>query len=202
MGRSRKITDEQILEAAREEFLAEGFGASTVNIAHRAGVSEGSIFKRFGTKERLFFAAMGGLETPSWVQDLESLVGQGDLKLNLITLSLQIIEFLRKLLPRVMMLQSKGEPPPLPPSVGETPFLRDLRALTMFFEAEVRLQRIRPCDPQVAASSLLGMLTNRVLMEQTGDLPVSTEITTTYIQALIEFIWQGMAPDSDRTDGT
>ena len=38
MARIAAITDQQILDAARNAFLAEGFQASTIEIARRAGV--------------------------------------------------------------------------------------------------------------------------------------------------------------------
>lgn len=62
MARSRSITDEQILEAARAVFLEDGFSASTLEIARRAGISEASIFKRFSTKENLFLQLLASLQ--------------------------------------------------------------------------------------------------------------------------------------------
>ena len=58
MGRKKTITDAELLEVARTVFVEEGFGASTKEIARRAGVSEGVIYQRFATKDELFFAAM------------------------------------------------------------------------------------------------------------------------------------------------
>ncbi|MEH2446615.1 MAG: helix-turn-helix domain-containing protein [Nostoc sp.] len=75
-------------------------------MAQQAGISEASIFKRFSTKEELFFAAMGITEKPLWVNELESLCDKGDLKENLINICLYIIEFYHKVLPRIMMLRS------------------------------------------------------------------------------------------------
>jgi AcrR family transcriptional regulator len=50
---------ERLLSAAREIFLASGLkGARTKDIAERAGVAEGLIFKNFGSKEGLFEAAI------------------------------------------------------------------------------------------------------------------------------------------------
>lgn len=40
MPRRPTVTNEAILEAARQVFLAQGFGASTVDIAKKAGISE------------------------------------------------------------------------------------------------------------------------------------------------------------------
>jgi AcrR family transcriptional regulator len=199
MGRSRIITDEQILEAAREVFLAEGFGASTVEIARRAGVSEGSIFKRFSTKEKLFFAAMGVLAVPEWVKGLKALVGTGDLKENLVNLSFQIVELLHDLVPRMVMLRSKGLPPGIHPP--EPPIRRNVKSLAEFLAQEIKLGRLRSCDPEITAHILIGSLMNHVLVEQITKMPTTSATgseeaieTSTFIHGLIDVLWQGMSP--------
>ncbi len=58
MGRRPTIADDDILAAAHEAFVEYGLAASTRDIARRAGVSEGVLFQRHGTKANLFFAAM------------------------------------------------------------------------------------------------------------------------------------------------
>lgn len=50
MARPVAIHDPTILDAAREVFLLRGAAATTAEVARRAGVSEGSIFKRYRTK--------------------------------------------------------------------------------------------------------------------------------------------------------
>ena len=58
----RKTADERresILEAAREEFAARGLhGASTDEIARRAGISQPYLFRLFGTKKKLYIATV------------------------------------------------------------------------------------------------------------------------------------------------
>lgn len=50
---------EQIVEAAIQLFAAKGYAnTSTAEIARVAGVSEGTIFKHYGTKERLLFSVI------------------------------------------------------------------------------------------------------------------------------------------------
>jgi AcrR family transcriptional regulator len=50
---------EEILAAAREEFAAGGLaGASTEDIARRAGISQPYVFRLFGTKKDLFVAVV------------------------------------------------------------------------------------------------------------------------------------------------
>jgi AcrR family transcriptional regulator len=56
--RKRTISEETLLEKAREVFVERGFAASTKEIARRAGVSEALLFQRYSTKAELFFAAM------------------------------------------------------------------------------------------------------------------------------------------------
>lgn len=67
----------QILDAAFEEFIANGFATTRVeDIAERIGVTKGTIYVYFPTKENLFAAMIAHVATP-----LEELLhGAGDLK--------------------------------------------------------------------------------------------------------------------------
>jgi AcrR family transcriptional regulator len=58
MGRYKQVSDDALLEAAREVFVQQGFGASTREIARRVGISEAILYRRYKTKLDLFFAAM------------------------------------------------------------------------------------------------------------------------------------------------
>ncbi|MBN3960587.1 TetR/AcrR family transcriptional regulator [Nostoc sp. NMS8] len=208
MARIPRITNQQIIEAARQIFLQQGFGASTLEIAQQAGISEASIFKRFSTKEKLFFAAMGIPEKPLWVNELESLCGKGNLKENLIKVCLQIMEFHREVLPRSMMVRSRGNV--LPELGGKEPKpIKDVKVLAAFLEREINQNRLRPCDPQTVAHILLGSLMNYVFVEQissqvsipTTEFPLNsgeraTDVST-FVQSLVDIVWQGIAPSQD-----
>ncbi|MGF1934567.1 MAG: TetR/AcrR family transcriptional regulator [Nostoc sp. ChiQUE02] len=208
MARTPRITNQQILEAARQVFLQQGFGASTLEIAQQAGISEASVFKRFSTKEELFLAAMGIPEKPLWVSELESLCGKGNLKENLIKVCLQIMEFYREVLPLIMMLRSRGNA--LPELGGKEPRpIGDVKVLTAFLEREINQDRLRPSDPQTVAHILLGSLMNYVFLEQissqvsvsTTELPLNsgdcaTEVSS-FVQSLVDIVWQGIAPRQD-----
>jgi AcrR family transcriptional regulator len=58
MGRTKQVSDEAVLEAAKAVFVEQGFGASTREVARRAGISEAVLYQRYKTKVGLFFAAM------------------------------------------------------------------------------------------------------------------------------------------------
>ncbi|HEY6256266.1 MAG TPA: helix-turn-helix domain-containing protein, partial [Xanthobacteraceae bacterium] len=50
----------QIIEGARQVFLAQGFDAASMNeIARVAGVSKGTLYVYFANKEQLFEAIVG-----------------------------------------------------------------------------------------------------------------------------------------------
>lgn len=58
MARPRLIDERELLDAARAVFIARGAEATTREVAEAAGVSQAVLFQRYGTKRRLFFAAM------------------------------------------------------------------------------------------------------------------------------------------------
>lgn len=72
MGRRKTIPDDELLAAARQAFIEEGIGISTRAIAKRAGISEGVLFQRFGTKIDMLFKAM--VPPPL---EVEALIEQG-----------------------------------------------------------------------------------------------------------------------------
>jgi AcrR family transcriptional regulator len=56
---ARSVTDNQILEAALEVIIKRGYaGATTREIATAAGINEVTLFRRYGTKEKLLKAVV------------------------------------------------------------------------------------------------------------------------------------------------
>ncbi|WP_427160816.1 TetR/AcrR family transcriptional regulator [Aliinostoc sp. HNIBRCY26] len=210
MARTPKITNQQILDAAREVFLQKGFSGSTLEIAQRAGISEASIFKRFATKEDLFFAAMGMPDTAPWIKELEVFCGQGDLKQNLVAIFLQILDFYSVVFPRMMMLRSRGMDLPEMRGKNAKP-VQELKILMDFLEREMNQGRLRSCDAQALAHMIMGALMNYVFLgqisspmtspthsPQTGiELHQSVKSSTAtrlFVENLVEIVWQGIAP--------
>ena len=198
MSRPAHITDEQILGAARELFLEKGIQTTTAEVARRAGVAEGSIFKRFKTKHELFAAAMAlDLEDPEWLKGLHLRLGKGDLKQNMAELGAQIIDFFRTLMPLMMMSWSNPGPTGLPTVLSQpNPMpLRFFKRLASYFEGEIRAQRIRRHDPEIITRAFLGGLQNYVffelLMKAHDELPLPTEM---YVRGLVNLLWNGCGP--------
>lgn len=163
MARPRSIDDETLLDSLKSTFLELGPGASTQELARRAGVSEGTLFKRYGTKRRLFAAAMRlpEIEELPAFQNMLERAGEGSLEARLVELGLCLHEYLSSLLPLVQMIAANGKLTPrdfrgllgtdeqAPPFVARAAF----RAL---FEREMELGRLRRTDPEVLAMLFVG----------------------------------------------
>lgn len=194
MARPRTIPDEQILDAARACFLDHGPAASTAAIAKAARVSEGLLFKRFGSKEGLFHAALG-LPRCVAFEGLPERVGVGDLRETVQQISLGVIEFFRELMPRITMLRAHPNFDPLEMARDpNAPPLTALRALSAFFDAEMQLGRLRSCDPEVIARVLLGALHNYVFLETVGVHLRMPMAASSYVRALVDVLFSGVAP--------
>ncbi len=58
MGRPKTIEDDELLDVARRVFRQHGHTATTQHVAKAAGISEAILYKRFKTKDELFYAAL------------------------------------------------------------------------------------------------------------------------------------------------
>jgi AcrR family transcriptional regulator len=163
MARPVTISDEQILEAAREVFLQRGMSATTAEVAKLAGVSEGIIFKRFGNKAELFRTAMHpvGLAT---VHSLETMVGQGEIEAQLEEIGATMIELFRNVVPMAMMSWSNAHEAP-PMLTGEPMPVRGIKGLAKYFGKEMALGRMPKRDPLVLARTFSGAIWHFVMLE-------------------------------------
>lgn len=195
MARPAQIDTDTIVERARELFLEHGFSLSTAAIARELGISEGSIYKRFASKDELFCAAMG-LPDCDFAREWPALAGQGTPRDNLVAVGSELVAYFRELLPRMMMLWSQSGPNPLEAiQAGEEPSPRVLqRELTTYLDAEMRQGRLRDGDPIVAARMLLGAFHNYAFFELVGLQPDAEPSADDYVEAVVETMIQGLAP--------
>lgn len=208
MARPPKITNENILSVARQVFLEQGLGASTLVIAERAGISEASIFKRFPTKQALFLAAMGINDEPDWVSVLINQMPTANIRSELTEICQQMLAFYQEFLPRILFLPrvlmtlAKGKLPNPPPFLP--PPIRHRQLLAGFLERAIDKGYLRrSCDPLTVSSMIIGGLTSYVLAHTVFDKVQSDEALPQYppldpdmfAQNLIETLWAGIAPD-------
>jgi AcrR family transcriptional regulator len=187
MARVQTITDDQILEAARQVFLEQGFNAPATDIAAKAGISSGSIFKRYATKEDLFFAAMSCAS--KWSGGLEKLVGHGELKINLEAIANAIFSFAHEMLPRTMLSWSLRHS--ASQEAQETQLEKDIFLLSEFLKAEQGIGRLRPSlETHVTANTIVGTMINYALLEVlSGKTHDNPEL---FIKEFVDTFWKGL----------
>ena len=168
MARRPQFSDEEILTAAREVFLARGVRATTAEVAERAGVSEGTLFHHFKTKEGLFRAAVNPkLDEPEEISGLAARVGKGEVAENLEAFVTSVIESLRVRVPFLMMAWSNRSAQGIQDLICEVepPSFRIIRLLSGYLDGEIRRGRLRRVDAEIAARGLVGSIMEYVMSE-------------------------------------
>ena len=201
MPRPRQITDEQLVAAAHEVFLEQGFSATTAAIARRAGVSEGTLFNRFGSKEELFTAAIGLTEYGRWRSELLGQIGTGDVRRTLERALLLMLQEAAELVPKLSVRFSRGYDPSHNPMLQQldNPMRADADALAAYLQAEVQRGRVRPLDADSAALMVVGALTHFIHREQmlptVPGAPAGSGMDQgRFVRSVMDLLWPGLAP--------
>ena len=191
MGRTKTISDDELLEIARTVFVESGFGASSKEIARRAGVSEGVLFQRFSTKEELFFSAM--IPPPVDLTELfRHPKAQGAALLEAITFAM--LDYFRATLPVLIPLMSH-------PSFRfedfaarqpDSPLVALRRHLMEFMMTEKRAGRIGAVDPGAAALLVWSTAHTVAFFERMG--AHNGQMPASIIRAAVQAIWTGVRP--------
>ncbi len=200
MGRPRQTTDEAILRAARDCVLERGAGVSTAVIAEAAGVSQATLFKRFGTKEELLLAALapGADALAPWLEGLAAGPPAGDLEPHFRALIRSMVDFFEQLVPRLAALKAAGLMHRAVDAVrdlgGEAPPIQGRVVLSRWLATAQRRGQLGPGDPQSIAialmSACMGLAARRHMLGDSG-LSLSPE---GYAAELSELLWRGLAP--------
>ena len=153
-GRPRIFDSSALLTAAREVFLRRGLHATTEEVAVRAGVSEGLLYHRFGTKERLFREAME-LPAGSHPECLAALGAEAGANVRevLQRTALGLIEWGMMEMPLVMMSWSNRDNPSIQSRLqaSNDPPLREHRAVRDYL---TRLRRLGVFVPDTGADAM------------------------------------------------
>ncbi len=194
MGRPVKISTERVIAVARKAFLEHGFGVSTAEIARELGISEGSIYKRFPTKQRLFLAAMG-LPDCDFAREWPDLAGEGDTRAHLTAMGRRLIAHFRILIPRRVMLHKQPCLNPIEAlsSTEEAPPIVLLGAVTEFLRREITRGVVRGGDPEVVARMFIGALHTHVFFEVIGIQHDAALADEDFVKAVVSNLMDGIA---------
>lgn len=191
-GRPRLISDSQILDVAREVFLARGIQATAEEVAERASVSEGTIFHRFKSKDALFRAAMrvDPEELPAFVESLARRVGKGALRERLLHFASRMLEVGRTAVPVMMMSWSNptGEYR-LEKLMGRRDgYQRAFRAVCEFFTRELAARNLGEEKAELLARIFMGSLHHYCMSELFAAASTSSVSRTQFTEGLVDVL--------------
>ena len=187
MGRKPTIANEDLIRTARRVFLFEGSSAPTARIAEACGISEGTLFKRFGTKEALFSAAMKPPPLDPVLAAIRNTSLDESARMRCIRISTLLVEFFLEVVPRMATLFASGslqpgalyEADPKPPMVL-------LEALEEMFRSEMTSGRIQSNDPEAAARMMLSTSHNLAVFETMGiESPRTVDQRMAYVTQMV-----------------
>ena len=169
-------TKEKILNAAMTLVSEKGYlGATTREIARGAGVTELTLFRHFGSKERLFEACLNRHTfLPALKELMPDLEGMS-YEEALLTVGRRFLLSLKARKPMVKIMQAEMcRYPDKMKRMSGAFFDETLGTLAAYFGTRQRMGELRSFPPEVAARMFLGMLFSYF---QTEELMRGTDIT-------------------------
>jgi AcrR family transcriptional regulator len=198
--RPTKVSNEMILQMARLCLAEKGASVSTQFIADQLGVSQATLFKRFGSKVNLLQEAVAlPMKVDSLLACLQAESTDAPIREQLEELCLMFLEFFDEALPVWASLNSAGlaldckVSPTSPPVLVREYFTAWIERLQS--EGKIREE----VDSESVALALIGAVQHRSvrihIMKDKG-LKRSKE---EYISSIVDVIWKGLAPTDHRS---
>jgi AcrR family transcriptional regulator len=192
MGRPKTISDDAVLRIARDIFREHGHTATTREIAQAVGISEPILYRRFGSKDALFFAAMHA-QGP----EIDELLGPedppGDAREYVLTVLHRLAAYFAEVIPlalRVMMHPS-FDPESLSRTMPGGPLeLRE--SLAKRLASLARRRQISISDEVVLARLLLSIAHDRALGVAFAHGSIPT--TDRRLEEFLDVLWKGLRP--------
>ncbi|HJR19775.1 MAG TPA: helix-turn-helix domain-containing protein [Actinomycetota bacterium] len=171
MARPRAASKDAILEATLAIFRERGYEGTTIPaIAERLGVSQGTLYNYFPSKEKLLFACARAGGTPGAIfGELRAQVGVRPLEDLLEEAAEGVVRFFELRLPAMLMRGARPLPTDRP---GVVFARRGLESVRAYFAAEVEAGRLDG-DPDTLAMSFIGGLFYRAFFDRIYGLPRS-----------------------------
>ncbi|MFZ5445218.1 MAG: TetR/AcrR family transcriptional regulator [Myxococcota bacterium] len=181
MGRPQRVSDEDILEAARQAFHREGERASLATIAAGLGISAAALAQRVGSKEALLERALRS-PVPEVLTRLARAPTRAP-KQELEEVLVALGRFLEAQLPSLVVLRSAGLT-----RAGTAPTPVVLRRALSRWLAQVKTR----VAPDLAAEALLGVLEARAFNRYVGGPAAAPGAERRLIRRLLDEL--GVAP--------
>jgi AcrR family transcriptional regulator len=193
MVRPKQVSDQELLQAAREAFVRHGPKTAIAQIADRLGVSAAALFQRVGSKAQLMLLAL----LPG-VPEALTAFARGPEPDQTISAQLQkhlsdLMTFFKAVVPSLIVLRAAGLfPPPRHrgrrhnPEQSNTPTPIALREQLAHWLTTARSQgRVELRDPHACAEGMLGAMEARCFNAHVGGDDYIRGTDSEFIAALI-----------------
>lgn len=200
MGRRPKVTQEEVLQAAREAFSERGFEGTTLTaIAARLDVSPAALLRHAPTKEALFTAAManGPREMQIPMEFLSEVADDADPRQVLRRLAEAFVPFAEGKLDEhvARWMRCKSEPGgelrirlPFDPAARPSPPQRGLALVEDYFRRAAAAGRLEVADPRAAALAFMGSLHSFVFLQRVMRILDPPMPLDRYLETLLD-VW-------------
>ena len=194
--RPKKISDQAILEVVRECLSQQGTSVSTKDIADKLGISQASLFKRFGTKVKLFQASiLLPFNANRLLQRLALEPTDQPVKEQLQSLMLEMQAFFNEVVPVFSALHASGMMCSMELSSEKSPPIQARKYLTAWLKQLQNQGRIRSTiDAESISIALIGVVQHRTFRTELLKDSTITRTEKEYISSVIDVLWQGLDP--------
>jgi len=204
MARPTTIDDDLLLKTAKEVFLRRGLRATTAEIAAEAGVSQGSLFKRFKSKQALFRAAMNLNGDPGQPLpiNLDERVGKGKVEDTLKDLGNLLVKKFFGIIPTTMMDWSSREGDEDesaescgPALSGPEKAVKGIQMISQYLSKEVELGRIQCSNTEILAQTFVGAVWHYAFLQVTmGEVHKKPLTAAQFVDGMVKTLMAGVAP--------
>jgi len=188
-------TRDRLLEATLELISEKGYiGATTREIALRAGVSELTLFRKFGKKERLFEEMLKNYTFLPRLRNLIEEIGEMPVEEGLNTIGVRFLHTLRERRALVQVLLSEITTYPQKVRSVHQQMIDNLaRTLESYLEDRKASNEVRNIDMDHAALAFLRVLFMTYLNESIlGEREMSDERIEVAVSMLVEIFLMGI----------
>lgn len=193
--RPRLLSDEQILDGARDCFLQHGPAISTAHIAAELGLSQATLFKRFGTKDELMLKAL----LPRADEPLFALLNAGptdrSTQEQLEAIAHSCLNMLYRVIPCMMTLRAANEGAAhaamRDPNSGPLRVQAALQGWILRAQAHGLLREVAP---RILMSAFLGALRNRTFTTHLTGAARDPAEERRFVHDLVQLLLDGAGP--------
>ncbi len=197
-------TKKRLLEATLKLISEKGFlGATTREIAHNAGVTELTLFRHFGSKERLFEQLLNSYTFLPRLRELLPELNSCTYEEALTLIATRFLLTLKERRPMMKIVVSELHVYPDKIRKIYNTVIGEVRAtLAAYFAQQKRRGHLRAVSPEFAARAFLGMLFNyyrtEEIMKENGMTKKRMERT---IQEFVDIFVNGTMPGQGAAGG-